>query len=395
MTWVDSFDWQAERLGKPVHEVGALYRLTRGAFDKVVDGGDGDEASGALVHGRVDKADVGAEGPLGVWRLVHDLDEGRVAIGADVRRTHVQRTDALAQRRIAGGENAARHGNEMRREAKAQRPGPGGHPVELLGDLWPVPMAVDGVGGGVLVGLTEMRGEREGAARAADTRLRVHDDVRLHEIIDPHGQQSQQRCGGIAARARHQAGGRDCFAVPLDKAVGGVFQQCGRRMLIAIPLRVEGRAPETEPGGEVYHTTPGGEQLWHGLDGSMVGQGDQDELGALDPLSKREIDSAQVGKDVSQGSAGLAPRSDFDELEGGVAGQQPQQLDAAVTGAIDHRDGDASGILHTYSLPWGMARRTHGMTGTIVRGRGLPRQLGAARASGQRPCGGARVLDVM
>src|SRR5258706_9369920 len=147
-------------------------------------------------------------------------------------------------------------------------------------------------------------------------------------------------------------------------------------MLVAIPLRVEGRAPETEPGGEVYHTTSGGEQLWHGLDGSGVGQGNQDEFGALDPLSKREIDSAQVGEDVSQGSAGLAPRSDFDELEGGMAGQQPQQLDATVTGAVDHRDGDASGILHTYSLRWGMGRRTHGAAGAIVRGRGPPRRLG-------------------
>src|SRR6478672_11168883 len=76
---------------------------------------------------------------------------------------------------VAGGENAAIHRHEVRREDHLNlvlR-----HRAQDLLDLGRVPMTPDVVGGNALIALREMRGELGRAASPRYAALGVHDDV--------------------------------------------------------------------------------------------------------------------------------------------------------------------------------------------------------------------------
>ena len=228
---------RALRLGEAEHQVQVLHGLAGGALPEVVDRGQHDHA--AADHAHVDAAAVGLADVVGARRLVGEVDEGLVLVGAAIQ---VEDGVALEVRRhVATGEQALLDRHEVRHEREAGLLG------QLLLKLGGVPVALDLVGLDVLGDRDEVRRLGGLAAGSRDARLGVH-----HHVGDVLAQrpERQQRGGRVAAGGGHEVRAADLFAVRLREAVDGLVEQLGR-LVLCVPALVA-LAVEAEVGREVH-----------------------------------------------------------------------------------------------------------------------------------------------
>ena len=150
--------------------------------------------------------------------------------------------DRVCRPGVTGGEDAAVHRREMRREQHLR--------IEALLDL----RACDG-GRAARTRRSPRRSPQNGylSRPAPDTPLAAS-TMMPSVSTRPARTQRRERQGGrsrIAAGRGDEAGGGDRVTMQLGQAVHEVRQQIGRLVLLAVPLRVQRRVAETEVGGEI------------------------------------------------------------------------------------------------------------------------------------------------
>ena len=141
---------------------------------------------------------------------------------------------ALGGPGVAGGQDAAHHRGQVRREEHLG--------AEDLLHLGRVAVGQQPVGGEVLVDRPEVQRLLEPAARPRDARRRVdHDPGPLHQAASDQRGQGQPGRGRVAAGGGHE--GRPGQALPeqLGQPVDRLGQQPRRAVLLAVPARVERR----------------------------------------------------------------------------------------------------------------------------------------------------------
>ena len=278
----------------------------------------------------------------------------RLPIGKDTneRLPGISLRQGLAQIRGRGpvgqldvdrGKNAAAHRHEMRGEIDDD--GPAGGLAQPLLDLRRMAMAGDAIGMDTLGHLGEEILLLGVAPRPGHPGLGVDDDV---VAGDPAGfEQRDQRQlggGGIAAGIGHQPRLRHRGARQLRQAIDGLFLQRRRAMGMAIPGRVALEVGEAEIGGEIDDLQRAGQARDHLL-GRAMGQAAEDEIdlrpvGLLDLDEARQIEPAQMGKDLRQRLAGLAIGSQQADLDPGMKGQKAQQLGSGIAAGPENADPD-------------------------------------------------------
>ena len=108
------------------------------------------------------------------------------------------------------------------------------------------------VGDEVLVDGPEVQGLLRSAARTGDPGGRVDDDaVGLDDASAHQRRQCEPGRGRIATRGSDQAGAGQLLPEQLRQSIGGVGEDVGRRVRLAVPLRIEAWIPEAKIGGEV------------------------------------------------------------------------------------------------------------------------------------------------
>ena len=109
------------------HQVEVLDRLRRGALPQVVDGGEDEDLLRALVHARVDAAEVRVAHVAHAGRPVGQLDERLVRVGVGEQRVDVDRACAAcsSRRRARPGRAAPGAARRSRGSARRGRPAPG------------------------------------------------------------------------------------------------------------------------------------------------------------------------------------------------------------------------------------------------------------------------------
>ena len=172
------------------HEVHVLDGLRGGAFEQVVEAGDDDEA---LAVGRELEAEVAEDGADDVLDLreigrAADADHGAVGVEVVEAVLDVDQRCHFVKTHVDGGEDAARDGEQVRRELDLVV-----GEVELLEELAGVAMAEDGVGGEVVGRVHEVGVGGGRFARAGDAGLGVGDDAAGRD---------RRGWRGAAARAR-------------------------------------------------------------------------------------------------------------------------------------------------------------------------------------------------
>src|SRR5690606_22277863 len=170
-------------LRQPEREVHALQRRARGALDEVVERADRHDPARLGVHRHLDERGVGAHGGVrgGPLALGKHMDERLIGVGRDPRVAHGIGCGARRERRGDRREDAARHGDEDRREGQPHLPGSGR--AQVLRDLRDVAVrAAHRVGVGVA---ERLGGEVRDVELLAGARIphgkRRDDVVRLHE----------------------------------------------------------------------------------------------------------------------------------------------------------------------------------------------------------------------
>ncbi len=216
---------------------------------------------------------------------------------------------------------------------------------ELLLDLGDMAVTAEAVRLHVLVDLAVHHlglGLAPGAGYAA---LRVD-----HEIPDQAGagqgrERQEGRCrvaaGGADERDRCVDEGGELGSMQFRKAVDGHVEELGRRVLEAVPARIVGGVTEPEIRPKVDHRRAGAQEVRHEPGRRAVGEGqegrvDLGQVGADGQLGRGEVRVMVADRLVLAISPG-----EPDDLDVGVAAQQPDQLAAAIPGRADDPDADA------------------------------------------------------
>ena len=249
--------------GQPEDEVRVLHRLAGGALAEVVERADHDRAAGRAV---LEERDLGGVGALHARELRRDAlgeDDDGVAPG-------VGRLEPLAQvagerARVAGGDEAALDGQEVRDEADGE--------AQRLLDLGGVLVAPDLVRRHVLEDVARVRLGLQPAPGAGDAGLGVDDDALRVDRLGERQEREQHR-GRVAAGARDEpAGGRQ----QLGERVAPVDEPAGIGVREAVPLLVRGRARQPVAAGEVDDDALGGRLEPRRL---LVPEAEEDDVGA-------------------------------------------------------------------------------------------------------------------
>src|SRR5579859_1598773 len=111
-------------------------------------------------------------------------------------------------------------------------------------------------------------------------------------------------------------------------------------MLVAIPAWIERGRSQAKRGGEVHDAPARCQQLRHDTGSGVIRQRDKDQSGTLDTRRKGKPKVREMGKNGGNWLTSLAAGSDFHQLERGRVCKQPQQFDAAITGAVDDGHGN-------------------------------------------------------
>src|SRR2546425_12367111 len=169
-------------LGQAEHDIHVLHSLPARAFDQIVECGHRDGNSGTAVHSYRHVAKVGARGGLGLRQSLREDTHKRLArIGLFQYRRGLVRGEAAGQRQVRRREGAARHGNEVGREAHPP-PAPPGNRQFLL-DLRCVPVSRHAIGLHVFVYFRKMGIHGEPSPGSGDPRLGIDDDAgRAHPL---------------------------------------------------------------------------------------------------------------------------------------------------------------------------------------------------------------------
>ena len=167
-----------------------------------------------------------------------------------------------------------------------------------------------------------MRPARASGARASKRRRRVA------------AGRADDRPLGVAQRLQLRA-------MELGQAVDGVVEQLRRGVVEAVPARIVGRVAEPEVGPQVDDGRAPGRDVRDDPGGRAVGQGEEDGVdvgrgGGVD----RETGRRQVRVGRGDRLVVAAASRQADDLDVGMARQEPDQLRADVAGRADDPDAD-------------------------------------------------------
>ena len=114
------------------------------------------------------------------------------------------------------------------------------------------------------------------------------------------------------------------------------------RVLEAVPARVVGGVAEAEVGPEVDDRGAAGDDRRNELRGRPVGERQEDGVGGgqvcVDDVRRR----GEMGMDRPDGFVVAAAADETDDLDGGVAVEEPDELRTDVAGGADDGDPDAT-----------------------------------------------------
>ena len=207
------------------------------------------------VDAGVEQAGVAAQRLLGAGRAVRHLCERvrlveGVVLAAEGRDGRIARgwQRPGGEARVAGGQHAAHHRDQMRDEGDRRAvPVAAGQGRELLHHLRLMAVAVEAVRAEVLADLGEVRRQLQRPARAGDARLRIDDHAAVEPARRRQRRQAQDGGGRVAARHGDQLRLADGVAVQFGQAVDGVGQEL-RRGVVAVPALVVLRFVQAEVG---------------------------------------------------------------------------------------------------------------------------------------------------
>ena len=168
---------------------------------------------------------------------------------------------------------------------------------------------------------------------------------------------------GIAARIGHQPRARHRGPRQLRQAIDRLLLQRRRPMGMAIPGRIAVEIGEAEIGGKIDDLQRAGQARDHLL-GRPMRQAAEDEIdlrpiGLLDLDEARQIEPAEMGKDLRQRLARLAIGGEQADLHPGMKGQKTQQLGAGITAGPENADPELVRRRHVALLPL-LVRRSGG-----------------------------------
>ena len=280
--------------------------------------------------------------------------ERLVGVGGLEQRLQVGRPAFGGERGVDGAEDAARDGQQVRRERDGHRPAGGGG--EFLLDLRDVAMAAaDLVGPEAVRDLAEQGGHAGGASGAAGAGLGVDDQGgRVDQAAAQERRQREDHRGRVAARIGGQPGGADALAVEFGQAVDRLGEQF-RAGVLRVPGLVDPHVVQPVVGAQVHHLFAGGKQLGDDVHGRLVGHGGEEEIGPVDQLRRTEVLAddlhplAQVREYLGQRLARVLPRGGHGDFDFRVPGEQTGQFNPGVSGCADntHTQHDDSSLATT------------------------------------------------
>src|SRR3954447_2388603 len=333
-------DRQARRLGEAEGEVGALESRSPGALGQVVHRGDDNQPAGIGVDGDLQRDGVGAEHlgggrPLALRQEVH---ERLVGVGLGVDGPGGVRVRARCQRRGAGGEDAAAHRHEGRREADGDRR-PGGS-REVLDHLRGVPVdPADAVGADRAHDLAAEQVRLERLARTGRPAGGHHDDLGPDEAGGEGRCQRERDRGRVTAGDGDPRGAGQLLTLPgqLRQAVGP-----GAGVLAPVPACPGGRVVQPVVGAAVDDQGVLRELGGDGR-GLPVRQCEHDDVvphqgGRIAPLHLEIGEGQQVRLQLTQAPAGARVGVHPGQAEVRVPGEEPAHLPARVPGGAGDPD---------------------------------------------------------
>mmetsp|Transcript_22975 Transcript_22975/g.39438 ORF Transcript_22975/g.39438 Transcript_22975/m.39438 type:complete len:275 (+) Transcript_22975:897-1721(+) len=208
--------------------------------------------AGLAVGVELDEAVVGAANVArgGLDALLQHVHEVLVFVLVREAGAEVGEGDAGHHLYVRGGEHAAAHGDQVRRE-RHDHVLVGGVADALL-DLGSVAVAGDAVRVHAVLDLSEQQVLFGAATGAADAALGIDRDVvRVDEVALDQRQQRQLRARRVAPRIGDEPGGSDLVPGELDETIHGVLLQLRRLVLVAVPFGIGVDVLEPEIGGEV------------------------------------------------------------------------------------------------------------------------------------------------
>ena len=254
--------------------------------------------------------------------VVDHPHERLAGVGLGVEGVELGLVDRSGRADVAGGQDAARHRDQVRDEVDGGRArvraGGRGEARELLLHLGDVAMAVDAVRLDALVDLGEHHVGLRVPAGAGHAALRVDDEV-ADQPRPSQRRQREQRRGGVAAGraddARRGVGQRrELGPVQLRQAVHRVAQQVRRRMIEVVPARVVGGVGQAEVGAEIDDRGTLRDEVRDERGGGAVGEGEEDCLGVGRRLVDLEAGRGQVRVDRADGLVFPPAPDEADEL---------------------------------------------------------------------------------
>ena len=203
-------------------------------------------------------------------------------------------------------------------------------------------MGEEPVRGDGLVCLREQRRARETPTSPGDARRGVHDDAGGFSHAGGEQRSQRERGGGrVAAGRGDRSLGSDAVTEQLGQTEHELREQLGSLVGYAVPALVVGGG-EPEVAAEVDEVRDAAGEVGHQALGFTVGQGEEDQVEAVEGRRVERIQGeARVGggqRRVQLGDRdpGVGSRRCRDDVQVGVAGEEPQQLGAGVPGGPHH-----------------------------------------------------------
>ena len=150
------------------------------------------------------------------------------------------------------------------------------------------------------------------------------------------------------------------------------LEQLRRRVLLAVPARVQLWIAQPEVGPEVDDATDAAHQFGHDLGGRSVRERQEHEIAVGRPLDVDRVvgqpwvGTGEVGVDVADHLADSRIAGGIDHVELGMPSEEPEQLCPRVPGRAEHPDPLHCMTIHTPAFPapltiqkcagWGLSR---------------------------------------
>src|SRR5438105_11603435 len=167
-----TFSEQSRRFFKPIHAIEVLHGHAAGAPDKIVQGRQDDDPAANDADGDVEE--VAAQAVLGGRDVRHDPDKLPLPVIFAIEIEPLFFGKWPARYGVDGGENAAIHRNQVRRENNLDSLG--GHVRQRLIDLRRVPVLPNVIRGHAFIAFRKVRVQLGRSSGPGDTALTVDDD---------------------------------------------------------------------------------------------------------------------------------------------------------------------------------------------------------------------------